>query len=153
MADTTPRGVRGARGAEPDPLEVALRERGLRVTPQRRLVADAVSALGHATPEQVCEQVQQVAPALSLSTVYRTLELLEDLGVVSHTHLTHGASTYHAVGRDTHIHLVCRHCGGIDEADLALAATLAAQVRERHGFTTDLSHLSLHGRCAECGNR
>ncbi|MFZ0158886.1 MAG: Fur family transcriptional regulator [Kineosporiaceae bacterium] len=150
MADVT---SQSAGTQRTDPLEVALRARGLRVTSQRRLVADAVGLLGHATPEEICEQVQQVAPALSLSTVYRTLQLLEELGVVSHTHLNHGASTYHAVGRDSHIHLVCHQCGGIDEADVTLARTLTARVLEQHGFDTDLSHLSLHGRCSGCVNR
>ncbi len=122
----------------------------MRATPQRRLVADAVRMLGHATPEQVCDRVQQLAPGISLSTVYRTLELLDELGVVSHTHLTHGASTYHAAGHDSHLHLVCRRCGGVEEADLALASGLDDAVRDHHGFTTDLSHLSLHGICARC---
>jgi Fur family ferric uptake transcriptional regulator len=131
-------------------LEQALRARGLRATPQRRMVADAVLALGHATPEQVCARVQASTPALSLSTVYRTLELLEELGVVTHTHLTHGASTYHVTGHDDHIHLVCRRCGGIEEADLAVAHHLDADVRTRYGFRCDVSHLSLHGLCARC---
>lgn len=119
---------------------------------QRRLVAEAVSALGHATPEQVCERVQQSAPALNLSTVYRTLELLEELGVVSHTHLTHGASTYHAHSAEEHLHLVCHRCGAVAEADLDLATALAAAVESEHGFRTELRHLSLHGLCRECAS-
>jgi Fur family ferric uptake transcriptional regulator len=119
------------------------------VTSQRRLVADAVAALGHATPEQVCERVRREAPALNLSTVYRTLELLEDLGVVTHAHLTHGASTYHAVGRE-HLHLVCHRCEAVAEADVALAGDLVEQLLAEHGFRTELSHLTLHGVCAGC---
>ncbi len=133
-----------------DALERALRARGLRATPQRRMVAEAVRALGHATPEQVCDHVQEVAPALSLSTVYRTLELLEDLGVVTHTHLSHGASTYHLAGLNDHLHLVCRQCGGIEEADLVMAADLDVQVRRHYGFQCDVTHLSLHGLCRRC---
>jgi Fur family transcriptional regulator, ferric uptake regulator len=133
-----------------DGLDTALRARGLRATPQRRLVLDAVLTLGHGTPEQVCERVQQVAPSLSLSTVYRTLELLEDLGVITHTHLGHGAPTYHPAEHADHLHLVCRRCGAIDEADVALARTLAAAVLAGQGFRTDLSHLSLHGLCSPC---
>jgi Fur family transcriptional regulator, ferric uptake regulator len=133
-----------------DVLGDALRSRGLRMTPQRKLVLDAVHALGHGTPEQVAERVQQVAPSLSLSTVYRTLDLLEEMGVVSHTHLGHRAPTYHAVGHADHIHLVCRRCGGIEEADVGGARTLADEVRERYGFSTDVAHLSLDGVCAVC---
>jgi Fur family ferric uptake transcriptional regulator len=131
-------------------LDQVLRERGLRATPQRRLVLRAVSELGHATPEQVCEFVQGEAATLNLSTVYRALELLEGLGVVSHTHLQHGSPTYQVADHVDHLHLVCRRCGSVTEADLALAAPLADTVEAGHGFRTDLSHLSLHGVCGHC---
>jgi Fur family transcriptional regulator, ferric uptake regulator len=131
-------------------LDDALRTRGLRSTLQRRLVLDAVTVLGHCTPEQVCERVQDVAPALSLSTVYRTLELLESLGVITHTHLGHGALTYAPASHDDHIHLVCRRCGAVMEADVTQARALAAEVHERYGFATDVNHLALDGVCAGC---
>ena len=131
-------------------LDQVLRERGLRATPQRRLVLRAVSELGHATPEQVCEFVPSESASLNLSTVYRALELLEGLGVVSHTHLQHGSPTYQVADHVDHLHLVCRRCGSITEADLALAGPLAETVEAGHGFRTDLSHLSLHGVCGNC---
>ena len=134
-------------------LDGVLRARGLRVTPQRRLVVDAVTSLGHSTPEQICERVQQELPSVNLSTVYRTLELLEDLGVVSHTHLGHGAPTYHPASHADHLHLVCRRCGGVEEADLRHAGALARAVAGEHGFVTDLGHLSLHGVCGDCAQR
>lgn len=120
------------------------------MTPQRRLVLDAVQALGHGTPEQVAERVQEVVPSLSLSTVYRTLDLLEEMGVVSHTHLGHRAPTYHAVDHADHIHLVCRRCGGVEEADVDGARALADEVLARYGFSTDVTHLSLDGVCVSC---
>jgi Fur family transcriptional regulator, ferric uptake regulator len=135
-----------------DALDEALRARGLRSTLQRRLVLDAVAALGHGTPEQVCERVQVEAPSLSPSTVYRTLELLEKLGVVSHTHLGHGAPTYHVSGHE-HIHLVCRRCGAVQEADVVQAGALAQEVADRYGFATDVAHLSLDGVCARCAGK
>jgi Fur family ferric uptake transcriptional regulator len=128
-------------------LDQALRERGLRATPQRRLVLKAVSELGHATPEQVCDFVQA-----ETATVYRALELLEELGVVSHTHLQHGSPTYQVADHADHLHLVCRRCGSITEADLDLARPLAAGVLAANGFSTDLAHLSLHGVCGQCGS-
>ena len=139
-----------AHSSRSDGLDQALHERGLRSTPQRRLVFDAVSALGHATPDQVCEQVQQVTPSLNLSTVYRALDVLEELGVISHSHLGHGAPTYHVAEHADHIHLVCRRCGAVDEADVRHARPLADAVARRHGFRTDLGHLSLHGLCRRC---
>jgi|tagenome__1003787_1003787.scaffolds.fasta_scaffold20178203_2 Fur family ferric uptake transcriptional regulator len=131
-------------------LDQVLRERGLRATPQRRLVLRAVSELGHATPEQVCDFVQGESASLNLSTVYRALELLEGLGVVSHTHLQHGSPTYQVADHVDHLHLVCRRCGSVTEADLALARPLAETVQAGHGFRTDLAHLSLHGVCGKC---
>lgn len=136
-----------------DGLDDALRARGLRATPQRRLVMDAVVQLGHATPEQVYEEVRRAAPAVNLSTVYRTLELLEELGVVSHTHLRHGASTYHPAWHADHIHLVCRRCGSVGEAEVESAHQLSEAVLAATGFQTDLSHLSLHGVCRACRER
>jgi len=133
-----------------DQLDEALRARGLRATPQRRLVLEAVEVLGHATPEQVCERVQLTAPSVSLSTVYRTLELLEELGTVGHTHLGHGAPEFYPAHHADHFHLVCRRCGHVAEADLAHAAGLVDVVQQRYGFRTDASHLSLHGLCAGC---
>jgi Fur family transcriptional regulator, ferric uptake regulator len=133
-------------------LDDALHARGMRATPQRRLVLKAVAELGHATPEQVCEHVQG-SSSLNLSTVYRALDLLEELGVVSHTHLTHGSPTYQVADHVDHLHLVCRRCGSITEADLGLAEPLARAVEKQHGFRTDLPHLSLHGICAKCAGQ
>jgi Fur family ferric uptake transcriptional regulator len=117
------------------------------------LVLRAVSELGHATPEQVLDFVEGQSASLNLSTVYRALELLEELGVVSHTHLQHGSPTYQVADHVDHLHLVCRGCGSITEADLALARPLATAVAASNGFSTDLAHLSLHGLCADCTAR
>src|SRR6478752_4842396 len=98
-----------------------LRDRGYRITPQRQLVFEAVVALGHSTPEEVLTRVQGTAEGVNLSTVYRTLEVLEEVGLVTHTHLGHGASTYHPAAVEQHLHLVCRECGAVQEADVELA--------------------------------
>ena len=81
-----------------------LRDKGLRLTPQRELVLAAVRELGHATPEEVAEKVRQTHPGINLSTVYRNLETLENVGFVQHTHLGHGGATYHAAEELTHLH-------------------------------------------------
>jgi len=127
-----------------------LRQRGYRLTPQRQLVLEAVDTLEHATPDAILVEVRKTASGVNISTVYRTLELLEDLGVVSHTHLGHGAPTYHPASHADHLHLVCRRCGGVEEADLRHAGGLARGVAGEHGFVTDLGHLSLHGVCGRC---
>jgi Fur family ferric uptake transcriptional regulator len=127
-----------------------LRERGYRLTPQRQLVLEAVDALDHATPDEILARVRQTASGVNISTVYRTLELLEELGLVSHAHLGHGAPTYHLAGRHHHLHLVCRDCQAVTETDTAIAAPLIDSLREQHGFDTDLKHFAIFGRCAEC---
>ena len=92
-----------------------LRARGYRVTPQRQLVLEAVARLDHATPEGIAAQVQQTARGVNISTIYRALELLEQIGMVTHTHLGHGAPIYHLATDADHVHLVCRDCDRVTE--------------------------------------
>jgi Fur family transcriptional regulator, ferric uptake regulator len=127
-----------------------LRSRGYRVTPQRQLVLEAVATLHHATPEEIAANVQRTAKGVNISTIYRTLELLDTLGLVAHTHLNHGAPTYHLATEAGHVHLVCQDCGKIEEASRETIAPLARALDEGHGFETNVSHLTIFGRCREC---
>ncbi len=119
------------------------------MTPQRQLVLDAVEQLEHATPEQICATVQRVAPAVNITTVYRTLDLLERLGVVRHTHLGHGAPNY-SVREHEHVHLVCHWCGKVAEAPVEVLDALGRDLAGEHGFQLDATHVALSGACAEC---
>jgi Fur family transcriptional regulator, ferric uptake regulator len=130
-------------------LRRTLHERGMRMTPQRQLVLDAVRELQHATPERICEQVQRVAPAVNITTIYRTLDLLEGLDLVRHTHLGHGAPSYSTHAHE-HVHLVCHRCGDVTEIPPEELTALTDQLRERFGFVLDPSHLALSGRCSRC---
>jgi Fur family transcriptional regulator, ferric uptake regulator len=127
-----------------------LHAKGYRLTPQRQFVLRAVATLVHATPETICEEVRRTAAGVNLSTVYRTLELLEDLGLVTHTHLGHGAQIYHTTDQPAHVHLVCRACGTITEVDVAAAESLTEHLADEYGFTTDVRHLAVFGHCATC---
>src|SRR5215469_13629849 len=127
-----------------------LRASGYRVTPQRQLVLEAVSRLEHATPEEIFADVRQTARGVNVSTVYRTLELLEHLGLVTHTHLGHGAPRYHLATEAEHVHLVCQGCGQITEVDKSAVRPLVAALDEGEGFLTDVGHLTIFGRCARC---
>ncbi|MEU6959182.1 Fur family transcriptional regulator [Streptomyces chrestomyceticus] len=127
-----------------------LRKRGYRLTPQRQLVLEAVDKLEHATPDAILTEVRRTAGGVNISTVYRTLELLEELKLVSHAHLGHGAPTYHLASRHHHIHLVCRDCSEVIEADLSVAERFTTTLRETFGFDTDLKHFAIFGRCAAC---
>jgi Fur family ferric uptake transcriptional regulator len=130
--------------------QAELRARGYRLTPQRQLVLEAVGGLGHGTPEAIAAAVRKSAPAVNISTVYRTLELLEELGLVQHTHLGHGAPTYSVASDDDHVHLVCRDCGGVQEADSALLDDVVRRLSADVGFTVDVGHFAVFGRCRGC---
>ena len=127
-----------------------LREKGLRLTPQRELVLNAVRQLGHATPEEVAEQVKKTHPGINLSTVYRNLETLENVGLVQHTHLGHGGATYHAAEEMTHLHLVCGKCGSVGEAPIEVAAPFVNSLVDDYGFKTDVTHFAIYGTCEAC---
>ncbi len=124
----------------------------MRMTPQRQLVLDAVHALQHATPEQICEHVQHRAPAVNITTIYRTLDLLEGLDLVRHTHLGHGAPSYSTQAHE-HVHLVCHRCGEVTEVPTAEVAEFIGQLQNRYGFVLDPSHLALSGRCGRCAEQ
>ena len=131
-------------------LRRELRAHGYRLTPQRQLVLEAVTALRHGTPEDICAEVRRTADGVNISTVYRTLELLEELELVTHTHLGHGAPTYHAATDEAHLHLVCRDCGSVSEVEVDVADELVGRLRRDHGFDTDVEHFAIYGRCREC---
>jgi Fur family ferric uptake transcriptional regulator len=130
--------------------QTQLREKGYRLTPQRQLVLEAVAALGHATPEEIVTAVRRTAGAVNISTVYRTLELLESLELVSHTHLGHGAPTYHAATLDDHVHLVCRDCGAVTEVAPETVSGVVERLAREEGFVADVGHLAIFGRCRDC---
>jgi Fur family ferric uptake transcriptional regulator len=130
--------------------EEQLRSHGYRVTDQRAGVLQAVTELGHGPPEEILVRVQADAPRINLSTIYRTLEVLEEVGLVTHAHLGHGSPTYHSVDDDLHIHLVCRSCGAIDSVPARTAEPFCAALEHDHGFSTDLGHMAVHGLCRSC---
>jgi Fur family ferric uptake transcriptional regulator len=133
-------------------LRDELRQRGLRLTPQRQLVLQAVSDLGHSRPEEICAQVQRTAPGVNASTVYRTLDVLEQIGLVRHSHLGHGAPTYHAAEDADHIHLVCQNCDDVLSVPLSVADALVGTLLRDYAFEPDMAHFAIHGRCGHCSD-
>ena len=136
-------------GSGPD-WDVRLRATGLRSTVARRALLQALHEAGHATVDQLTGAVQRTAPDVSLSTIYRTLEVLDEAGLVTHTHLHHGSPTYHSVDEEPHVHVVCRRCGSVDQQPIEVAQSLAQQLQAGIGFAVDMTHLAVHGRCAAC---
>ena len=148
----SPRSLGGMGRSEPAAKgwQAELRARGYRLTPQRQLVLEAVGTLGHGTPEEIAATIRRTAPAVNISTVYRTLELLEELGLVQHTHLGHGAPTYSVPSDDDHVHLVCRDCSGVEEIESSVVDDVVRRLSAERGFSVDVGHFAVFGRCKAC---
>jgi Fur family ferric uptake transcriptional regulator len=136
-----------------DDWQARLRESGHRLTPQRELVLQAVESLGHATPDEVYAEVRTRSAASNLSTVYRTLELLDELGLIHHAHLTDRAPTYHSARGHEHSHLVCRGCRAVISVEATDMERALGQLASGHAFTPDYGHLTVFGTCANCAEQ
>jgi Fur family ferric uptake transcriptional regulator len=120
------------------------------MTPQRRaIVSEIMRTQGHISPAAVARKVQGEMPGVNASTVYRTLTLLEEIGVLQHSHLETGAE-YHKADEAQHVHLTCGRCGRDEALSLREAGDLAALIRTYRGFEADLAHFAITGRCADC---
>jgi Fur family ferric uptake transcriptional regulator len=129
-----------------------LREHGLRLTPQREMILSAMHKMeGLVTAEEVYEQLQSITTAVDISTVYRTLDLLQEFGIVACLDRGDGQHRYELLGvHGPHIHLICQSCGKVRGIDLQEAQGLAEQLHARYGFVADLDHLSIPGLCRAC---
>ena len=94
-----------------------------------------------------------MAAGVNITTVYRTLELLEELGLVTHTHLSHGSPTYHAAGEDQHVHLVCRSCGRSTEIEPSVLEPLAEQLRASGASRSTSATSRCSALCRACGEQ
>jgi Fur family ferric uptake transcriptional regulator len=131
-----------------------LRERGFRLTPQREMVLGVMHGLGEfATADEVYDRVRALSSAVDLSTVYRTLDLLQEFDLVACIDAGDGKRRYALLGLEgPHLHLVCQSCGVVVGVESALLEPLAEQVAERYGFGLDVDHLTLAGWCQKCRN-
>jgi Fur family ferric uptake transcriptional regulator len=128
-----------------------LRASGLRWTPQRRLILDVLEATdGHITGAELVERCRARDKDTTPSTVYRTLDVLEELGYIRHSHSATGREEFHVLPGVEHGHLECRSCGGVWELDAADAANVVDPLRARFGFAADVGHLTISGRCRSC---
>jgi Fur family transcriptional regulator, ferric uptake regulator len=132
-------------------LRDRLHASGLRWTPQRRTLIDVLAATdGHVTGAELVERCREIDATTTPSTVYRTLDVLEDLGAVRHHHGPDGREEFHVLPGREHGHLHCRSCGRSWEVGAAEVAPMLDALRRRRGFEADISHMALVGRCADC---
>jgi len=131
-----------------------LHARGLRWTPQRRTLIEVLSRTdGHVTGAELIERCREVDPATTPSTVYRTLDVLEGLGLVSHSHGMDGREEFHVLPVAIHGHLHCRGCGQAWDIPLDEAWSLVDAIQRSRGFAVDVTHLSIAGTCAGCASQ
>jgi len=146
-----------ATGSLPAPWDTVgdrLRQRGLRWTPQRRTVIEVLTeADGHITGAELVERCRARDAATIPSTVYRTLDVLEELGLVRHGHGADGREEFHFRPMQEHGHLHCAACGTTWEIGRVRAASVAAALRADDGFEIDIGHVTLVGRCRDCAAR
>ena len=127
-----------------------LREQGMRMTPQRiAIVTEIMTTSGYVTPIKVIRRIQEAVPGVSPSTVYRTLERLELVGVLAHVHLESGIG-FHRLDDVQHAHLICTRCGAENELPQSALDRLERLIEEDHGFSPDFSHHAISGLCADC---
>ena len=132
-------------------LREAFREAGRRLTSQRCLILDVLrESDDHLDAEAVHDQAKKSAPDISLATVYRTLTLLQELGLVEEHRLGEGHSHYEAVQDAPHYHFTCRRCGMVLEFDTPLVSRIARKLAEREGVRVTEAHLHLTGYCERC---
>ena len=141
-------GSEGSRAAIPSLLEGL----GLRVTPQRLLILEALQASrGHVTAEDIHGLITGAYPHLNITTVYRNLEVLVAAGIVTETRLGGKYLYYELSPGSRHHHLVCERCGHVSELDDTLVEPLRQAIARQHGFSARVEHLAVFGICRACG--
>ena len=132
-------------------ITAALDDWGYRLTPQRLMIVSAIEESDdHISAEEMHAQVAARYPNVNISTVYRTLELLKRLGLVTETDLGGGRFRYHAADKGRHHHLVCKDCGRIVDLEEGQLEPLRLALLRQHDFLADLRHLAIGGRCFQC---
>ena len=136
---------------QPGDIIGKLTEQGYRLTPQRMMILSAIeNSDDHISAEEIYAQVVAKYPNVNISTVYRTLELLKRLGLVTETDFGGGRVRYHPAGKGHHHHLVCQECGAIIDLDESVLSSVKDVLLREYGFVADLRHLAIFGRCINC---
>ncbi len=134
-------------------LVTELTEQGYRLTPQRMMIISAIEKSDHhISAEEIYAQVVIRYPNVNISTVYRTLELLKRLNLVTETDMGEGRVRYHPADKGHHHHLVCQQCGEIIDLDESLLTPLKNALYKEYKFSAELRHLAILGRCSNCSD-
>ncbi len=139
--------------ATDDTTMQALKESGLRLTPQRLMVLTAVrQAKGHMSAAEILDEVKESYPYIDASTVYRTLGVLKEMRLISETDMGGGESRYEWIEQDRHHHLICRNCDRVILLDHKFLENLGTEILDDYGFKADIDHFAIFGLCSDCAN-
>jgi Fur family ferric uptake transcriptional regulator len=128
-----------------------LRTLGYRITPQREMIIEAIAHSGHhINADEIFAKIQQRTRSVNIATVYRTLDLLVEQGLATRVDLGEGRVLYATNQHGPHIHLVCKHCGRVIDANQEMLSVLNHQLQSEYHFTADLQHISVAGLCQAC---
>jgi Fe2+ or Zn2+ uptake regulation protein len=122
---------------------------GRRTASRQAIIEVIVEAGSHLTADEIAARVHERFPSVNLSTVYRTLDALTDLGIVDHVHFGHGRAVYHLTD-EAHQHLVCERCGAVEELPVSRLRPFLRVLDREFGFELDRRHFALVGRCRAC---
>ncbi len=137
-----------------DEFASALRAEGKRFTSQRAIILQVLEkSEGHLEAEEIYRRARELDPRISLSTVYRTLGVLKDMGLVRELHLDEEHHHYELAGREPHYHLICSNCGQVIEFTSDLVEKLLQELRQNYGFQVDAVHIDVIGLCHRCKAR
>jgi Fur family ferric uptake transcriptional regulator len=128
-----------------------IRQRGYRFTPQRQMVMDALRELkGHRTPDEVFARVQLKTTAINRATVYRTLEFMLRMGLVTVAQIKDNQTVYEIVDAEPHHHLVCQRCDKVEMLEHKAVLPMFNRIERENGFRVRTDHLMLFGVCQAC---
>jgi Fur family transcriptional regulator, ferric uptake regulator len=136
----------------PKTIASVLKQRGYKLTPQRRIIIEEIVATPeHQTPAAIHERVRAEHPGIGLVTIYRTLEILEECGLICETHSGHSCRSYlmrHTAAH--HHHLICSDCGKVVDFDDCGLSDLETKLMEKSGFKINSHLLEFLGQCRDC---
>jgi Fur family ferric uptake transcriptional regulator len=129
----------------------SLQKEGYRLTPQRMMIVDIIDgSASHISAEEIHQKIRERYPFVNISTIYRTLNLLKKLRLISETDLGDGYVRYEVLERGRHHHLVCRQCGDSFAFEDELLKPLQLRLLEDYGFAADVDHFAIFGLCQRC---
>lgn len=132
--------------------ETLLSQLGHRRTVQRQVILQVIAeAEGHLTIEQLADRIQAIMPPVSLSTIYRNVELLSDMGLIRTNHLPGEGTSFELADGKPHVHLVCQHCHSVTHLDAQQLETLHADLQVAAHFQIVSLALTVIGYCTTCG--